>query len=138
MARITDRWRDLAPWWQSLLRIVAAASFMLHGTAKLFAVPAGPTPPPPVHLVSQMGLAGVLETFGGGLMLLGLCTRPVAFVLAGAMAVAYLQTHFPRGLFPTLNGGEAALLYCFLWLYFSAAGPGRLSIDAAVARRGRR
>ncbi len=135
MSRITDRWRALAPWFQGILRMVAATSFMLHGTMKLFALPAGATPRPPVALVSQMGLAGVLETFGGALLVLGLFTRPVAFLLSGEMAVAYFQAHFPRGAFPVLNGGEAALLFCFLWLYYSAAGAGALSVDGARARR---
>lgn len=139
MSRITDRWTALAPWLQSVLRIVAASSYMLYGTAKLFGVPAGPTPRAPVALISQMGLAGVLEVFGGSLLVLGLFTRPVAFLLSGEMAVAYFQAHLPRGVFPTLNGGEPALLFCFIWLFFSAAGPGALSVDGAMAnRRGRR
>jgi putative oxidoreductase len=108
--------------------------FMLAGTMKLFAFPAGiPPHGGTVRLLSQAGLAGVLETLGGGLLLLGLFTRPVAFLLSGEMAVAYFQFHAPRGFWPVLNGGEPAALFCFLWLYFSAAGAGPWSLDA---RRG--
>jgi putative oxidoreductase len=120
----------------SVLRIVAGFLFILHGTAKLFGFPAGPNPRPPVELMSQMGLAGVLETFGGGLILLGLLTRPVAFILSGQMAVAYFQAHFPRSFFPTLNGGEPAVLFCFIFLYLCVAGPGPWSLDALLTRRG--
>ena len=124
----------MAPRFQSILRIVAAACFMLHGTAKLFAFPEGL--PGGFHpaLTSQVGVAGVLETVGGALLLLGLCTRPVAFLLSGEMAVAYFQSHFPRGFWPTANGGELALLYCFIWLYYSAAGAGPWSVDALRKR----
>jgi|SRR5689334_106599 putative oxidoreductase len=105
---------------------------MLTGTGKLFAFPAGiPPNGGTVELFSELGAAGTLETFGGALLLLGLFTRPVAFLLSGEMAVAYFQFHFIRGYWPTLNGGVAAVLYCFIWLYFSAAGPGPWSIDAA-------
>jgi len=111
--------------------MVSAFMFMLAGTMKLFAFPAGVPPhggtvPP----LSQAGLGGVLEVFGGGLLLLGLFTRPVAFLLSGEMAVAYFQFHAPRGFWPVLNGGEPAALFCFLWLYFSAAGAGPWSLDA--------
>ena len=82
---------------------------------------------PAVH---QPWFGGVLETFGGGLLLLGLFTRPVAFILSGEMAVAYFQFHFPKGFWPTMNGGMPAVLYCFLWFYFSAAGAGPWSLDA--------
>jgi putative oxidoreductase len=129
----------LASWgfrFQSLLRIIAALTFTLHGTMKLFAFPSAVSPGGgAVKLFSQMGAAGVLETFGGILLLLGLFTRPVAFVLAGEMAVAYFQVHFPKSFWPLLSGGEAAVLYCFLWLYFSAAGPGPWSLDALRKRR---
>ena len=121
------------PYLLSLLRVVASLSFITHGTQKLLAWPVS-DPRDPVALYSQIGLAGVLETFGGLLMLIGLFARPVAFVLAGEMAVAYFQAHLPRGPWPILNGGELAALYCFLWLYIAAAGPGPLSVDA-VRRR---
>ena len=80
--------------------------------------------------MSQLWIGGVLETFGGLLLLVGLFTRPVAFLLAGEMAVAYFQFHAPNGFWPTMNGGSAAVLYCFVWLYFSAAGAGPWSLDA--------
>jgi putative oxidoreductase len=121
------------PYLLSLLRVVASLSFITHGTQKLLAWPVS-DPRDPVALYSQMGLAGVLETFGGLLMLIGLFARPVAFVLAGQMAVAYFQAHLPRGPWPILNGGELAALYCFLWLYIAAAGPGPLSVDAVWRR----
>jgi putative oxidoreductase len=82
-----------------------------------------------------MGVAGVLEAFGGALLLLGLFTRPVAFLLAGEMAVAYFMAHAPRGFWPILNGGELPALYCFLFLYLAAAGGGPWSVDAARSRR---
>ncbi|HEY8367792.1 MAG TPA: DoxX family protein [Thermodesulfobacteriota bacterium] len=122
-----------APYLQSVLRIVAAFSFMTHGTQKLFAAPVS-QPREPVDLVSLMGLAGILEVFGGLLLLIGLFTRPVAFILAGEMAVAYFMAHFPRSFWPVLNNGEPAMLFCFIWLFLAAAGPGPWSVDAA--RRG--
>lgn len=129
------KWLAWAPRLKSVLRIVAAATFMLHGTMKLFAFPAALSPKGgTVALISQIGLAGVLETFGGALLVLGLFTRPVAFLLSGEMAVAYFQVHFPRSLWPVLNGGAEALVFCFIWLYFSAAGAGPWSLDA---RRGK-
>ena len=132
---LTGRWSSWAPQFQSLLRIVAAFVFITSGTTKLFAFPAGVPPNGgTVPLMSQMGIGAILEVFGGGLLLLGLFTRPVAFILAGEMAVAYFQFHFPKGFWPTMNGGVAAVLYCFIWLYFSAAGPGPWSLDA---RRGK-
>ncbi len=110
--------------------MVAAFMFVLAGTMKLFAFPVGMPPDGgTVKLVSQLGLGGVLEVFGGALLLLGLFTRPVAFLLAGEMAVAYFQFHFPRSFWPVVNGGVAAALYCFTWLHFSAAGPGPWSLD---------
>lgn len=129
------RWSAWAPRFQSLLRIVAAWSFMLHGTAKLFAWPNAVTPDgSTVELMSQVGAAGILEVGGGALLLLGLFTRPVAFLLSGEMAVAYFQFHIGTSIFPTMNGGEPALLFCFLWLYFSAAGAGPWSLDARRSR----
>ena len=118
---------------RSLLRIVAAFLFMAHGTQKLFAWPVD-EPKDPAQLLSLMGLAGVLEVFGGALLLLGWFTRPVAFLLAGEMAVAYFMSHAPRGFWPILNRGEVAVLYCFLFLYLAAAGPGPWSIDWARSR----
>ena len=117
--------------------MVAALTFMTHGTQKLFAWPLA-EPRPTVELMSQMGAAGILEVVGGALMLLGLFTRPVAFVLAGEMAVAYFQAHYPRAFWPALNGGEPAVLFCFIYLYFAAAGPGPWSLDALLSRGSRR
>jgi putative oxidoreductase len=125
------RWSALAPSLLSVLRIVAAFMFVLFGTMKLFAVPVGlPPNGGTVPLASEMGVAGVLETVGGALLVLGLFTRPVAFLLAGEMAVAYFQAALPQGIWPVANQGVPAALYCFLWLYLSAAGPGPWSLDA--------
>ena len=105
--------------------------FIQTGTMKLFAFPVGMPPDgATAKLASQVGLGGILETFGGTLLLLGLYTRPVAFVLSGEMAVAYFQFHAPQGFWPAVNGGGSAALYCFVWLYISAAGAGPWSIDA--------
>ncbi len=123
-------WRDGV---LSILRIVAAFLFMLHGTQKLFAFPVS-EPRDPAALFSLMGLAGMLEVFGGFLLLLGLFTRPVAFLLAGEMAVAYFRSHAPQGFWPNLNGGELAALYCFLFLYLAVAGAGPWSLDARLNR----
>ena len=117
----------------SLLRIVAGLMFMTHGLQKLFAWPAN-EPRQAVDLVSLTGLAGVLETFGGGLIVVGLFTRPVAFVLAGEMAVAYFKAHAPQGFWPLLNHGEPPVLYCFLFLYLAAVGGGVWSMDALRSR----
>jgi putative oxidoreductase len=127
---IVARWSAWAPRLQSVLRIVASITFMLHGTMKLFAFPVGiPPHGGTVPLMSELGLAAILETFGGGLLLAGLFTRPIALLLAGEMAVAYFQFHFPRGFWPVMNGGMEAVLFCFVWLYFSAAGAGPWSVD---------
>jgi len=128
---LVSKWPGLTSRLQSVLRIVAALMFMEAGTMKLFAFPIGMPPDgSTAKLLSQVGIGGILEVFGGALLLLGLFTRPVAFLLAGEMAVAYFQFHFPQGFWPTMNGGVAAALYCFVWLYFSAAGPGPWSLDA--------
>jgi len=133
---VLARWAGWAPELQSLLRIVAAFVFMTSGTMKLFAFPNGiPPHGGTVPLVSQMGLGGILEVFGGFLILIGLFTRPVAFILSGEMAVAYFQFHYPQSFWPTINNGTAAIVYCFLWLYYSAAGPGPWSVDALRNRR---
>ena len=117
----------------SVLRIVAAFLFMAHGTQKLFGWPAT-EPRQTVELMSLFALAGVLETFGGLLLLVGLFTRPVAFLLAGEMAVAYFMAHAPHGFWPLLNRGEAPVLYCFLFLYLAAAGGGPWSLVSARTR----
>jgi putative oxidoreductase len=109
--------------------MVAAFLFMAHGAQKLFAWPAS-EPREAVAVVSLMGLAGILEFFGGLLLLLGCFTRLVAFLLAGEMAVAYATAHGPRGFWPILNHGELAVLFCFLFLYLAAVGGGPWSLDA--------
>jgi len=116
-----------APRVLSILRIVAALIFMEHGTQKLLGFPPSDRPSP--ELFSLIGLAGVLELFGGALLVLGLSTRPVAFVLSGMMAVAYWMAHAPQSFFPILNGGDAAILYCFVFLYLVTAGGGAWSLD---------
>ena len=118
----------------SILRIVAAAVFITFGTMKVFNFPPLPAGMPPIPLISQMGLAGTLEISGGLLILIGLFTCPVSFVLAGEMAVAYFQTHYPQSFWPTTNMGTPAILYCFIYLYFVFAGAGPWSVDAMIAR----
>ena len=110
----------------SLLRIVAAFTYMAHGTQKLFGFPGDVAH---VEYISLYGLAGVIETAGGLFILLGLFTRPVAFIAAGEMAVAYFLVHFRQGLWPLLNHGELAVVYCFLFLYIATVGPGPWSLD---------
>jgi len=128
---VSSRWSGWAPHLQSLLRVVAAVLFLLAGAVKLFAFPAGMPPAGGTAVFpTQIWFAGVLEFFGGLLILLGLCSRTAAFILSGEMAVAYFQVHAHNGNWPVLNGGVPAILYCFIWLYFSAAGPGPWSIEA--------
>jgi putative oxidoreductase len=119
----------------SILRIVAGAMFVTFGTMKLFGYPPSPVPMPPIPLASQMGIGAVLELVGGLLILVGLFTRPASFILAGEMAVAYFQFHFPQSVFHTTSNGVPAVLYCFLYLYLMFAGAGPWSVDAALARR---
>ena len=121
----------LATWTPRLLgilRIIAGFLYLQHGTAKLFGAPHvamfdG------LQVLSLMGVAGILELVGGALLLLGLFTRPVAFILSGQMAAAYFMAHAPQGFLPILNGGELAVLYSFIFLYFAAAGGGAFSLD---------
>lgn len=137
-----ERWTSL---FLSILRIVAALILMQHGSQKLFHFPPSGAPGPvqPLVLMSQTGLAGVLEFFGGLMLLLGLFTRPVAFILSGEMAVAYFQVHAPRALqeplaiLPVVNRGELAVVLCFVFLYLAFAGGGSWSVDGVV-RRSRR
>jgi putative oxidoreductase len=132
---LVAKWSSWAPELRSVLRIVAAFMFILAGTSKLFAFPVGMPPDGgTAEVMTQTWIGGVLEAFGGALLLLGLFTRPVAFLLAGEMAVAYFQFHAPNGFWPTVNGGVSAVLYCFIWLYLSAAGPGPWSLDAMRRR----
>jgi putative oxidoreductase len=134
------------PWFRSpvlhdvglfLLRVVAGAMLMQHGGQKLFGFPpsAGRAFAGAPELFSKMWVAGVFETFGGLLLVLGLLTRIVGFLLAGELAVAYFTAHAPRGFFPILNQGELAALYCFVFLFLAAAGGGRYSLDRLVFHR---
>lgn len=124
---------EWAPRMLAVLRIMAALLFLEHGTQKLFGFPPSPNPGPP--LFSLLGLQGVIEIVGGVLLAIGLFTRPVAFVLAGDMAVAYFMAHAPQSFFPVLNRGDAAILYCFVFLYLFVAGPGAWSADATLRER---
>ena len=121
----------------ALMRFVIGALFACHGAQKLFGVLGGfgGTPGATAPLASMMGLAGVLEFFGGLLIVFGLFTRPVAFILAGQMAFAYFTVHLPNGFWPIQNQGELAALYCFVFLYLSARGGGRYSLDAMIGHR---
>ena len=121
-----------APRVLSILRIVAALIFFEHGSQKLLGFP--PTDSPP-GVLSLSWVAGALELVGGALLAVGLFTRPVAFVLSGEMAFAYWMAHAPRSFFPVLNGGDAAILYCFVFLYLAFAGGGPWSADALRAGR---
>ena len=132
MERILGPHRDTI---YSALRIVAGFLFFQHGLPKLFG---GFGRPEPAELMSQMGLAGVIEVFGGAAIALGLFTSPIAFLASGEMAVAYFQAHLPRGFWPIVNGGELAALYCFVFLYFAAVGSGKWSVDALLFKRRRR
>ncbi len=118
-----------APHALAALRIVTALLFIEHGTMKLFGFPAGEQAMS-VELFSLLGLAAVLEVAGGLLVLTGLFTRAAAFLLSGEMAVAYFMAHAPSGFYPVLNHGEAAILFCFVFLYLVFAGPGAWSVDA--------
>src|SRR5947207_1243957 len=120
-----------------LLRVVSGLLFLQAGGMKLFGwfggMPGSNGAAPP--LMSQVGVGGILEFFGGTLILLGLCTRPVAFVLSGEMAVAYWQFHAPKGFWPVENHGEPAVLFCFIFLYMAAHGGGRWSLDSMIRRK---
>jgi putative oxidoreductase len=129
---IVSKWPSFAPYFLSLLRIAAAIMFFLAGAMKIFAFPAGMPPDGGTAAFgTQIWIGGWMEVIGGVLMLIGLFTRPVAFLLSGEMAVAYFQFHAATGgIWPTINQGVAAALYCFVFLYFSAAGAGPWSVDA--------
>ena len=131
LAPAPDPWPGRA---LALFRIVAGLVFISVGTMKMFGVPASPVPIPPFNPFTQLGLAALLEVFGGTAIVLGLLTRPVAFVLAGEMAVAYFQAHAPVSVWPSVNNGIPAILYCFLFLYLAVAGPGDWSLDRRLAQ----
>lgn len=118
----------------SVLRIVAGLLFVQHGSAKLLHAPAQAMFAH-LQLLSLLGVQGVIELVGGGLLTLGLFSRPVAFILCGDMAVAFFMAHFPHGWLPILNGGDLAVLFCFTFLYLWAAGPGPWSLDALLVQR---
>jgi putative oxidoreductase len=129
-----DRLNAWAPRVLSLLRIITALLFIEHGLMKLISFPA--PVPGMTHPLSAMGLtAGVLETVGGGLVLIGLFTRPVAFILCGEMAIAYFMVHVKMGPWPALNYGEPAILFCWIFFYLVFAGAGSWSLDARLPKR---
>jgi len=125
-----DVWSGRA---KSVLRIVAGFLFMSHGMQKLLGFPAPATHP--FQLLTLSGFAGVLELFGGILLLIGLFTRPVAFILSGEMAFAYFIAHAPHNFWPLINRGELAVLYCFVFSYFAVAGGGAWSLDNGLRNR---
>ena len=136
---MNERLSAYAPTFLAVLRIVTALLFIEHGTQKLFGFPPGSSMPPPEAL-SMIWWAGVIELVPGVLILLGLFTRPAAFIAAGEMAFAYWIGHFPRlplpeGFFPVNTDGDAAVLFCFIFLYLVLAGPGRWSIDKRLPER---
>ena len=126
-----DRW---APQLHAALRIVAALLFMEHGLMKLFHFPAA-QPGAPTPLPLMLVVAAVLEVGGGALIALGLFTRLAAFICAGEMAVAYFMAHAPQGFWPAPNGGEGAILFCFIFLFLAAAGPGAWSVDGTLGKK---
>jgi putative oxidoreductase len=133
-----DRVAVWAPRVLSLLRIMTGLLFFEHGSSKILGFPPfGPGGSPLIQppILSVLGVSGVLEFFGGGLIVLGLFTRPVAFLLSGEMAVGYFMAHAPRGFFPMANMGEPAILFTFVFLYFAFAGGGEWSLDSLLARR---
>ena len=121
------------PQLQALLRIVTALLFMEHGLAKLIHFPV-PQPGVPDPLPPILVAAAYIEVIGGALITLGLFTRLVAFLCAGEMAIGYFMFHFPKGFWPIVNMGEAAILYCFIFLFLAAAGPGAWSVDGARSK----
>ena len=131
-----DRVEKYTPEMLSVVRIVVALLFLEHGSAKLLGFPPSPHGEP--AFMTLMWFQGLIELVGGLLLAIGLFTRPVAFVLSGNMAVAYFMGHASKGFFPLLNGGDAAILYCFIFLLFFIAGPGRWSLDTELTRDYRR
>jgi len=120
------------PQFLSVLRFISGLLFLEHGTSKFLGFPHVDKVP---DALSMSGVGGMLELVGGALLVIGLFTRPVAFLLSGEMAVAYFYAHAPKAFFPVLNGGDAAILFCFVFLYLFFAGPGPWSLDAAMNRK---
>ncbi len=131
---VTQTGSQLSGQTRSVLRIVAALLFLQHGTAKLLHVPYQAMFAN-LHLMSLLGIQGVLELVGGVLLAIGLFSRTVAFVLCGDMAVAFFIAHFPKNWLPIVNGGDLAVLFCFTFLYLCVAGPGPWSVDALLSSR---
>jgi putative oxidoreductase len=129
MEEFCAKWQ---PQFLSVLRIMAGLLFLEHGTSKYLGFPHVEKVP---EALSMSGVGGMLELVGGALIALGLFTRPVAFLLAGEMAIAYFYAHAPRAFFPVLNAGDAAILFCFVFLYLFFAGPGPWSVDAMMKRK---
>ncbi len=130
---MTAKWIAAAPYFQSVLRIVAAFIFFFGAMMKIFAFPMAIIPGGgKLPLMSQVGIGSLLELVGGALLVVGFFTRPIAFIMSGMMAVAYWQFHAPQSIYPQVNGGIPAILYCFIWLYFSSAGAGPWSLDAKL------
>ncbi|MBX2805787.1 MAG: DoxX family protein [Hyphomicrobiales bacterium] len=123
---------NLSPFLLSVLRIMSGLLLLQHGTTKILGFPQSQMSG--VDVTSMPGIAGVLELVGGVLLVIGLFTRPVAFILSGMLAVAYWMVHAPQGFYPLLNGGELAALYCFVMLYLAAAGGGAISLDRAMGK----
>ena len=126
-----DRVSVFSPYMLSILRIMSGLIFLAHGTQKILNFPPAQRA---VDLTSLGGIAGFIELIGGALIAIGLLTRPAAFLCSGTMAVAYFYAHAPRSFYPILNGGDAAILYCFVFLYIFFAGPGPWSVDAMRRR----
>ena len=124
-------WRDLNPYFHAILRIMVGLLFLEHGTTKLFAFPLTSQSGHYVFLTLNPGIQALIELIGGILITLGLWTRPAAFILCGDMAAAYFIAHAPRSFFPLVNGGQSAVLFCFIFLFFSTAGAGAWSLDRA-------
>jgi putative oxidoreductase len=131
-----NRLERYSPEMLSVVRIVVALLFLEHGTAKLLGFPPSPHGEP--AFMTLMWIQGLIELVGGALLALGLFTRPVAFILSGNMAVAYFMGHASKGFFPLVNGGDAAILYCFIFLVFFVAGPGRWNLDAELTQDDRK
>jgi putative oxidoreductase len=132
MDQMFSKWQPLA---LSLFRFITGLVLFQFGCAKILKIPAE-SPFAKVQMMSLFGTAGIIELILGGLLMLGVLTRPVAFILSGEMAFAYFIEHFPRSFFPVVNGGSLAIILCFACLYISTAGGGPISIDGAMGRKG--